>query len=76
MPTAKISSKYQIVIPKELRRQLDIKPGQRVSMSLDKNRNIMISSRDPIKELQGKYAGKWGDDPVAFIRKQRDEWDD
>ncbi|MGH7195956.1 MAG: AbrB/MazE/SpoVT family DNA-binding domain-containing protein [Candidatus Saccharimonadales bacterium] len=76
MNTSTVSSKYQIVIPKELRQKLQIKPGQKVSFELDRNRNLKISATDPVQELKGKYAGKWGSDPVAYIRKQRDKWDD
>ncbi len=74
-----LSSKYQLVIPKELRRQLQLKPGQKLSMSLDKNKqNIRISTTDPLIELTKKFGGRdiWGEDPVKTIRKMRDEWDE
>lgn len=78
MATSKLSAKYQVVIPKELRDQLDLQPGQNLDITLDKHKNIKISTVSPWEELAAKFGGKgyWGDDPVAFIRKQRDEWDD
>jgi AbrB family looped-hinge helix DNA binding protein len=78
MNISKVSAKFQIVIPKELRKQLNIKPGQKVALSLDKNKNIKISTANPLDELSRKFGGRniWGKDPAATIRQQRDEWDD
>lgn len=33
MTTAQISSKYQIVIPREIRKSLNLKPGQRLQFT-------------------------------------------
>ena len=35
MNTATLSNKYQIVIPKEIRRKLDLKPGQRLQFRVN-----------------------------------------
>ncbi len=47
METAKISPKYQVVIPKRLRDALRLSPGQKVQMIMYGNRIEMI----PLKEL-------------------------
>lgn len=78
MAISKISAKYQIVIPKELRKQLQIKPGQNVDISLDEDKNIKILTTSAWDNLAAEFGGKgyWSDDPTAYIRKQRDAWDD
>jgi AbrB family looped-hinge helix DNA binding protein len=75
---SKISAKYHVVIPKELRKQLQFKPGQRVEVTLDKDKNIKISTASVWDELAGNFGGRgiWTDDPTADIRQQRDEWTD
>ncbi|MGD0662571.1 MAG: AbrB/MazE/SpoVT family DNA-binding domain-containing protein [Syntrophorhabdales bacterium] len=47
MEAAKISPKYQVVIPKRLRDALKLSPGQKVQMIMYGNRIEMI----PLKEL-------------------------
>ncbi len=77
MKTATLSSKYQIVIPKELRKQLQLKAGQKVRLQAKGNGDITIKINSGLDELVGSVpVGTWGTDPVASIRKQRDEWDD
>lgn len=79
MNSAIISAKYQIVIPRELRQQLRLKPGQKVSFSLNEDQQLVVeSAQDVLSELRNEFSGKgiWGDDPVAYVRRQRDEWDD
>lgn len=79
MNSAIISAKYQIVIPRELRKQLHLRPGQKVSFSLNKARQLVVESpEDALRELRAEFSGRniWGDDPVSYIRRQRDAWDD
>jgi len=83
-----VSSKYQIVIPKDVRKKLGIKPGQRMRLSATKNdKIIMQKDEEPdIDTIVQKYAGilktsetEWGKagmDPAEWIREMRDEeWD-
>ena len=76
----KVSSKYQIVIPKAVRRQLDIKPGQKVHISNITDNQITLSkplTADAYAEL---YAGtltnttwkKAGIDAATWLRQERD----
>lgn len=78
MTTSTISSKYQIVIPKELRTQLQIRPGQKVRLSLKKNGDITVKTSSVADEMYGALAGRdiWGKDPAKTIRKDRDEWEE
>jgi AbrB family looped-hinge helix DNA binding protein len=83
-----VSSKYQVVIPKAVRRQLDIRPGQRISISTNRRGQAVIvkdsqtetgTSADKSEDIM-RFAGilrdDWGKDPVKRLREIRDnEWD-
>ena len=56
MEAVKISPKYQIVIPKKLREELNLSPGQRVQMVAFENRIEMIPVRK-ISEMKGFLKG-------------------
>lgn len=79
-----VSTKYQIVIPKVVRRQLGIKPGQKVIVSdVKKDGSVSLSRPLTGQEIFEKYAGtlktsetawgKAGMDAAEWIRRQRDE---
>jgi AbrB family looped-hinge helix DNA binding protein len=80
-----ISPKYQIVIPKAVRKQLNLKPGQKMRVEAASDGSIIArSANEPmgLDELS-KYAGSldtaktaWGKrgiDAADWIRRQRDE---
>jgi AbrB family looped-hinge helix DNA binding protein len=56
METITISSKYQMVIPRTIREQWGIKPGQKVRLVLYGNRLEVIPVRE-IKEARGFLDG-------------------
>ena len=56
MNTVKVSPKYQIVIPKEVREALDLQPGQEVAVLRYRGRIELIPMR-PIKEMRGLLRG-------------------
>ena len=56
MEAVKISPKFQVVIPKRLRDELKLSPGQRVQMVLYGNRIEMIPLRS-ISEMKGFLKG-------------------
>ena len=59
MPTVTVSPKYQIVIPKELREQLGLKPGQKLFMFVIDGK-IQLDFPRPITELRGMAKGiRW-----------------
>ena len=51
-----MSSKYQIVIPLSIRKEFDIKPGQKVFFVKTEN-GIQIITQIPLSELFGKLKG-------------------
>ena len=51
-----VSPKYQVVIPKEIRRRLKLKSGQRVQIIV-KGGIITLVPDYPLKELRGLFKG-------------------
>lgn len=47
-----VSPKYQVVIPKEIREKMGIKPGQKVDMLIHEGLITLVPLR-PIEELRG-----------------------
>ena len=56
MATVTISPKYQVVIPKEVRRQLGLTPGQKVQTIVFEDRIELIPVK-PIKKMKGFLKG-------------------
>ena len=53
--------KGQIVIPSSVRRKLSIKPGTRIEIEVDEERQRIILTpitREYVQSLRGKYKGK------------------
>lgn len=72
----KVSSKYQIVIPREAREKLDLKAGDKLIIKAD-NEKIIIY---PQPKNYAKYAlglGKeiWqGVNATEYVKKERQTW--
>jgi AbrB family looped-hinge helix DNA binding protein len=56
MGAVKISPKYQVVIPREIREALQLKPGQRVQVLAYGNRIELIPEKS-IPEMRGFLKG-------------------
>ncbi|HLE14066.1 MAG TPA: AbrB/MazE/SpoVT family DNA-binding domain-containing protein [Anaerolineales bacterium] len=56
MNTVKISSKYQVVIPRPIREQFNLKPGQRI-MFIPYNNTLRVVIVPPIEQAEGMFAG-------------------
>ena len=56
MARAKISPKYQVVIPKVIREELELKPGQTVQVIAHRGRIEMVPVRS-MREMRGFLAG-------------------
>ncbi|MEW5940141.1 MAG: AbrB/MazE/SpoVT family DNA-binding domain-containing protein [Chloroflexota bacterium] len=65
---ATISAKYQIVIPREVREQFKLKPGQKL-MFIPYNNSIRLVVVPPIKEARGIFKGISGKN----LREEADE---
>lgn len=67
METVTISPKFQVVIPKDIRRQLKLSPGQKVQAVLYEDRIELIPVR-PLKKMRGFLKGIDTDVPRAGDR--------
>jgi AbrB family looped-hinge helix DNA binding protein len=56
MYTATISSKYQVVIPRAIREQFTLQPGQKVAF-IPYQRTLRVVIMPPIEEARGFVAG-------------------
>ena len=56
MNTVTISSKYQVVIPSQIREQFNLKPGQKIVFIPYKS-TLRVIFVPPIEEAQGMFTG-------------------
>ena len=56
MNTVTVSPKYQVVIPREIREQLDLKPGRKIQVLIRDGVIVMVPVV-PVKELKGFLEG-------------------
>jgi AbrB family looped-hinge helix DNA binding protein len=56
MRATTISSKYQVVIPREIREQFDLKPGQKV-VFIPHKKSLRVVIVPPIEEAYGFLKG-------------------
>lgn len=68
MATVTISSKYQVVIPKEIREKFNVKPGQRV-VFIPYQKSLRMVIVPTIEEAYGMLEGMNTED----IREEIDE---
>jgi AbrB family looped-hinge helix DNA binding protein len=56
METVTLSTKYQLVIPRDIRRRLELEPGARLTV-VEKGGILYLVPERPIKELRGIARG-------------------
>ena len=56
METVTISSKYQVVIPREIRDQFNLQPGQKI-MFIPYNNTLRVVIVEPIEKARGSLKG-------------------
>lgn len=75
--TVKVGPKYQVVIPKELRKKLDIKPSDNVLVEEIEGMVVVIPRpKSFTKFLRGLGKEVWeGVEATEYVRKERESWD-
>jgi AbrB family looped-hinge helix DNA binding protein len=68
MEAVTISSKYQVVIPREVRKQFNLKPGQKL-MFIPYNGTLRVVVVPPVKKARGMLKGM----NTENIREEVDE---
>ncbi|MDI6885413.1 MAG: AbrB/MazE/SpoVT family DNA-binding domain-containing protein [archaeon] len=61
MKTVTVSSKFQVVIPEEIRRKVELKAKQKLVV-IEKDGVIHLIPQRPIKELRGFLKGLTGEE--------------
>lgn len=72
MSEVTLSSKNQIVIPKEAREALDLKPGDKILVQVRAGRVLVLERPKSYAEALRGLASKTY--PRAYLRKERDSW--
>ncbi|MDJ0536377.1 MAG: AbrB/MazE/SpoVT family DNA-binding domain-containing protein [Xenococcaceae cyanobacterium MO_207.B15] len=77
MTIAKLGARYQIVVPKDVREALRLKPGDRLEVKVENGKLVMIPQASHTSRLFGKHRQLWHNtNPVAYIRQERESWRD
>ena len=76
--SVKVSSRYQIAVPKIARERLKIEKGDRLLVDVQDGLLILLPQpRDYTAHLAGLHKEIWADlDTDAYLREERDEWKD
>ncbi len=74
--SVKVSSKYQIAVPQNARKKLNIQKGDRLLVDVQDGMIILIPQpRRYAERLQGLHSEIWkGIDVEAYLRRERDSW--
>jgi len=56
MDVVTLSSKFQVVIPQDIRKKLDLKPGQKIVV-VEKNEVVHLIPQRAIKQMRGFVKG-------------------
>lgn len=80
MQLVTIGPKYQVVIPKEVRKKLKgIKPGNKVALkAVDENTaTIETEPKSWVERTAGMMTEAWqGIDPIKELEKMKNEWEE
>lgn len=76
-PTSvKVSSRYQIAVPRVARERLNIQSGDRLLVDVQDGLLILLPEpRDYSAHLAGLHREVWANlDTTAYLREERDAW--
>ncbi len=73
MSSTKLSSNYQIVVPKEVRKRLKLVKGQTLYVkSVDEN-YVSFTTESPIDVYYGLLKGEVDEDAVSYQKQLRED---
>jgi len=67
MAAVTVSPKYQVVIPRDVRKSLGVRPGQKFEVIQEEDQIVLVPVRD-VRELRGFLKGMSRD-----IERERDD---
>lgn len=77
MSMSKVGGRYQVVVPKEIREALNLKPGDYLEVTIVDGAVVMVPQVSHTLRLFGKHQDVWqGEDAVAHVRRERESWRD
>ena len=73
----KVSSKYQIVIPKRVREELGLRPGDRFLIAIEDGKVVMrLRPRSYARHLRGLHKEVWqGIEATEYVQEERESWE-
>jgi AbrB family looped-hinge helix DNA binding protein len=69
----KVGMRGQVVIPKKLRKKLNIERGVILKIE-ETEKGLLLKPYNPVTEMKGLAKGIFGD-PIEYQRKLRKEWE-
>ena len=77
LDTAKVSARYQIVIPKRVRERLGLQPGDYLLLSVEEDKVVMrLRPRSYAGHLRGLHKEVWqGVEAEDYVRGERETWE-
>ncbi len=69
----KVGMRGQVVIPKRLRKKLNIEHGVILEIE-EAEKGLLLKPYNPVTEMRGLGKGVFGD-PIEYQRKLRREWE-
>jgi len=73
MHRVKLGQQGRLVIPADLRRELDVKPGQDLVAFVEDGKLIVQTREETIRELHAMFEGIEGSMSEELIRERREE---
>ena len=78
MAQVKLSRKYQIVVPKEIRKKMNLESGENIAIySIDAKRAIIVKqSNNPVAALEGLGSEIWRKlgGGQKYLKEERKSW--
>ena len=75
MKTVKVGKSYRVVIPSEIRKSLNLKPGERLTVELKGNTLMMKRYSSKAEQWYGKDKDLWANiDALDYLKEERATW--